>query len=90
MVAQTGQWWVGVSTGSGFTTSLWTVWSPSAGWTNFLVGDFTGDGFNDFAARDAAGEWWVAASTGANFVNDRWSTWNSAAGWPDVFSGRLT
>jgi hypothetical protein len=89
MVADTGQWWVGLSTGSAFSTTLWAGWSPSAGWQNFVLGDFTGDGKLDMAARTSSGDWWVAASTGTSFVTAYWGTWSTAVSWPEIFAGRL-
>jgi hypothetical protein len=90
MVAQSGQWWVSLSRGSTVSTSLWTSWPPSEGWTNFLVGDFTGDGKKDIAARNSRGDWWVAASTGTSFINAYWGSWSTAVSWPDIFAGRLS
>jgi hypothetical protein len=39
-ILQNGQWWVGMSTGSQFSNSLWTTWSTATGWTGVNTGNF--------------------------------------------------
>jgi hypothetical protein len=85
---ETGQWWVALSTGTSFNSSLWAMWNPSATWVDVLTGDFNGDGLADIAARDAnTGIWWVALSTGSSFTTTLWTTWNPAVTWADVRVG---
>jgi autotransporter-associated beta strand protein len=85
-VLQTGQWWVSVSDGvGGFTTSLWTTWSPSVTWVDVKVGDFNGDGKDDIIGRVLqSGQWWVGQSTGTSFTNNFWDTWSPGVTWADV------
>jgi RHS repeat-associated protein len=74
-VAATGQWWVGISTGSSFNAGSqpWTTWSTTVTWINFLVGDFTGDGKSDIVGEwQAATQWWVGVSNGSSFTNASW------------------
>jgi hypothetical protein len=40
-VSQTGQWWVGLSTGSQFMTSLWTTWLTATTWSSVKTGTFS-------------------------------------------------
>ncbi len=36
-VQQSGQWWLGSSTGNAFANNLWGAWSPSGNWQNVMV-----------------------------------------------------
>ena len=45
----TGQWWVNRSTGTAFTSTVWTTLAPTSGWAAQVAGDFTGDGKDDIA-----------------------------------------
>jgi autotransporter-associated beta strand protein len=87
---QTGQWYVAISTGSSFTTSVWGGWNPGVTWAEVHVADFSGDGKSDIAGRILGfGQWWVATSTGSSFTNTLWTTWNENANltWVDVKVG---
>jgi autotransporter-associated beta strand protein len=85
---QTGNWWVGISNGSGFTTALWTNWNPSVIWVDVQVGDFLGNGMTDIIGRvQQTGQWWVAQSNGSGFTNSLWATWNPMVTWVDVKVG---
>jgi hypothetical protein len=87
---ETGQWWVNLSAGSSFNTSLWVTWNPAATWVDIQVGDFNGDGRSDLAGRyKEAGQWWVAASSGSAFNNTLWTTWAAAVTWVDVRAGKF-
>jgi hypothetical protein len=84
----TGQWWVGLSTASGFTTTLWANWNPNATWVDMQVGDFNGDGKADIAARcQQDGSWWVGLSTGSSFTSASWGKWSTAVTWANVQVG---
>jgi hypothetical protein len=37
---ETGDWWTGLSSGSGFDTSKWATWSTGVTWTAVRAGDF--------------------------------------------------
>jgi len=50
--AATGDWWVSLSNGSSFTSSIWTTWSTGATWVDVHVGDFNGDGKADILWRN--------------------------------------
>jgi hypothetical protein len=73
----TGQWWLGQSTGSAFLTSMWDTWSPAVAWVDVSVGDFNGDGLPDLVGRiQQNGQWWAALSNGSTaFTNQLWTTW---------------
>jgi uncharacterized delta-60 repeat protein len=87
----TGQWWVGLSTGSGFNTTMWGKWSPAVTWVDVKVGDFNGDGKADIAGRvQGTGQWWVSLSTGSSFTNSLWTTWSTGVHWVDVQVGDFT
>src|SRR5260370_13046916 len=63
---QTGQWWVALSTGSSFTSSLWATWNPAVTWVDIQVGDFNWDGKDDITGRFLqGGSWWTGASNGS-------------------------
>jgi hypothetical protein len=84
-----GQWFVSLSTGSGFTSTsyAWTTWNEGAGWQDVQVGDFNGDGKADIAGRTVSGDWWVAISDGSSFTNSFWGHWNPNVIWVDVKVG---
>jgi hypothetical protein len=79
-----GQWWVGPSSGSGFTFQAWGSWNPAAGWQDVQVADVNGDGKADIVGMTSAGQWWAAINTGTGFVNQAWGGWNPNVGWQDV------
>jgi hypothetical protein len=86
-----GQWWVGLSTGSGFSTALWGALDPNVRWVDVQTGDFNGDGQTDIIARDSqTGNWWVGLSNGSSFVTTIWSTWNPNVTWVDLQIGDFT
>src|SRR6266851_2729048 len=87
----TGQWWVGLSTGSGFSTSTWGKWSPAVAWVDVKIGDFNGDGKADIAGRvQGTGQWWVSLSTGSALTTSLWTTWSTGVHWADVQVGDFT
>jgi uncharacterized protein YkwD len=89
--AQTGAWFVGLSTSSSFATQLWDAWSPSVTWVNVNVGDFDGDGKADLVGQvQQSGDWYVALSTGAGFVTRWWDRWATGIAWTNVMVGDLT
>jgi hypothetical protein len=95
MVKQTGQWWVALSNGSSFTNKLWTTWAPdrpgTLDWVDVQVGDFTGSGRDDIAARYLqTGQWWMNLSTGTSFQPVLWDTWSTAVTWVNVQTADLT
>jgi hypothetical protein len=90
-VQETGQWWVSISTATGFITTPWAAWDPSIAWTNVLVGDFTGDGKDDIAARNpTTGQWLVGQSNGTRFTSVIWDRWATAPTWVNVQVGDFT
>jgi Calx-beta domain/FG-GAP-like repeat len=87
-VQETGQWWVSLSTATGFLTTPWAAWDPSVTWASVLVGDFTGDGKDDIAARNpTTGQWVIGQSTGTRFTTAIWGNWATAPTWADVQVG---
>jgi parallel beta-helix repeat protein len=85
---QTGNWWVGISTGSSFVTSLWATWNPNVTWVDVKVGDFNGDGKTDITGRWLqAGSWWTGISSGSSFATTQWGSWNPNVTWVDVNAG---
>jgi hypothetical protein len=90
--AATGQWWVGLSSGSSFTNVLAGAWDPSATWMDVQTGDFNGDGREDIIGRDLhTGAWWVGLSDGhGHFTTTLWDVWSPAVHWVDVKVGAFT
>jgi uncharacterized protein YkwD len=87
--ATTGNWYVRLSTGSGFAApQLWDAWSPSVAWVDVHTGDFNGDGKTDIVGRLAAtGQWFVAQSTGSAFFTRLWDAWSPSVAWVDINVG---
>ncbi len=86
----TGAWQVALSTGTSFVVQNWQgAWDPTAAWTDVVVGDFTGDGRQDIAARNpVTGAWEVAISTGTQFVSSSWGgNWSPGVTYSDVVVG---
>jgi FG-GAP-like repeat/WD40-like Beta Propeller Repeat len=40
-LAQSGEWWVNLSSGVSFVSQRWTIWSPAVNWVNVDSGRFT-------------------------------------------------
>ncbi len=91
---QSGEWFVGRSTGSSFTIERWaTRFGNRPDVEETFVGDFTGDGKVDVAIHDRqTGEWFVGRSTGAAFVVERWVSGfgNRGAAFEEAFVGDFT
>jgi hypothetical protein len=89
-IFQTGDWWVGQSSGSSFSNALWAHWSPAVTWVDVQVGDFNGDGRDDITGRiQEGGQWFTALSNGSAFNTTFWATWSTAVTWVDVHQGVL-
>jgi hypothetical protein len=88
-VKSAGTWWVGLSTGSAFNTTMWGMWSTAVTWVDVQVGDFNGDGKSDITGRILEnGQWWTAISDGSSaFTSTLWATWGTGATWVDVRVG---
>jgi subtilisin-like proprotein convertase family protein len=88
---QTGQWYVGLSSGGSFNTTLWATWSPNVTWADVHVGDFNGDGNADIVGRVLqSGAWYVGLSNGSSAFNTSstpWTAWSPAVTWADVMVG---
>src|SRR5262249_31291651 len=87
---QGGAWYTGLSnsSGTGFNTQLWALWSNAVTWVDTQVGDFNGDGKSDIVSRyKEAGVWYVGLSTGASFNTQFWAQWNPGVTWADVRVG---
>src|SRR5207244_10022636 len=62
---ESGQWWMGQSTGSSFANKLWDTWSTRVSWGDEKVGDFNGDGKSDITGRGLSnGHWRTGPSPG--------------------------
>jgi hypothetical protein len=93
-VKENGQWWAGLSTGSAFSTKLWTTWAadaPGVTWVDVQVGDFNGDGLADITGRTLQnGQWWTSLSGGTTGLGATlWDTWSTAFSWVDVRKGHF-
>jgi hypothetical protein len=72
-----GNWNVALSTGSGFTTQLWSSGvAPGAPiGAQCVTGDFNGDGRTDVACyTQSNGVWAIGLSSGSGFVTQQWSS----------------
>jgi hypothetical protein len=83
-----GQWRVLLNTGSGFAApAIWGALGTGTTWSDFVAGDFNGDGLTDVAARAASGVWVVGISDGTQFINAEWGAWSKNVTWHDVQVG---
>jgi hypothetical protein len=95
--SKTGEWWVGVSNGSGFDNVAFGSWNPKATWADVRTGDFNGDGLTDIAGLNLqTGQWWVSLASASQggpapfrefFTTSMWANWNPKASWADVHVG---
>jgi hypothetical protein len=95
--SKTGEWWVGVSNGSGFDNMAFGSWNPKARWADVVTGDFNGDGLRDIAGLDLqTGQWSVSLASASQggpapfsefFSTSMWASWNPKASWADVRVG---
>ena len=86
--AESGNWWVSLSSGTGFATTQWDRFSTGRGWSNHLAGDFNGDGRDDIASyHPGSGQWWVSLSTGSGFTTVPWERFNTTTGWSTHVAG---
>ncbi len=84
----TGEWQVGLATGTAFNRTLWATVSTTENWTVHRVGDFNNDGNDDIASFDnTTASWWVLQSTGTAFTSKLWADFASNAGWIDHVVG---
>jgi hypothetical protein len=86
-----GAWFVGLSNGAdSFSTgAAWAHWSIGPSWSQFLVGDFNGDGKKDVAGLGFNGTWFVGLSNGINTfaTGAAWAQWSDGASWQQIFVG---
>lgn len=72
---QTGEWWVGRSSGTGFGMERWAINFGNRGRDieEVFVADFNGDGKADVAIHDKqSGAWYVGISTGTSLAVSAW------------------
>ena len=81
-----GRWQLGLSNGTTIVTTNSLRWSSSAGWRDFQVGDYNGDGNDDVIARTATGQWWAVTGNGTGFDSSYFSRW-SGTGWLGIVTG---
>jgi hypothetical protein len=85
---QSGQLWVGSTSGSSFACSMLATWNTAVTWVDVVTGDFNGDGKTDLAGRSLqTGQWWVALSNGTGFTSTLWTTWSTGVTWTNVKVG---
>ncbi len=78
--SSSGNYYVGLSSGSSFTTSLWGSLDSTLTYRDSLIGDFNNDSRDDIASRDENGRWWVAYSNGQSFSKTAAALWSNR--WP--------
>lgn len=84
--------WVGLSTGSAFTSTNWATWiTGTTTYNNVQVGDFNGDGKSDIFARTNTGKLYVgmANAAGTAFSTRLMTTWSATGGWTNVLVGDI-
>lgn len=90
----TGDWFVGLSTGTEFAFTRWLTGfgNRGTGRESVFVGDFTGDGRTDVAIHDRqTGAWWIGRSTGTSFALEPWASNFGTGGQAErIFIGDFT
>jgi hypothetical protein len=80
-----GAWVVASSTGTAFTSTVQTFFSPGQFGT---VGDFNADGRDDVAVRNATnGAWRVLVSSGTSLTPVKFGSWDATTTWSNVRPG---
>lgn len=90
IIGQThGNWWVGISNGTGFRGEHWGYLDPINAWEDLTIADLNGDGKSDLVGRvtrdgGSKDHWWVLESTGNRFQAAFGGTWWHTSGWKDT------
>jgi cyclophilin family peptidyl-prolyl cis-trans isomerase len=85
-----GVWYASLNQGDGTgSTRSMGIWAPKANWRDVTVGDYNGDGIDDFAGRASSGAWYAALgkADGTGFTNKFLTAWNPRAAWGTVRVG---
>lgn len=84
-----GQWLVGLSGDSVFSTAQWAQWSIPAAWYRLFIGDFNADGRDDIAGMSVTGQWYVGLSDGSGSfaTGAAWTAWSVPSMWYQLLVG---
>lgn len=83
-----GMWRVLLGLGGEFAApAIWGTWTTSVTFSDFLVGDFNGDGLDDVTARASTGTHVVGLSTGSGFMSSSFGAWSTIVDWENVLVG---
>ena len=86
-----GQWWTSINQGDGTAAApdFMIYWKPSLNITEYVSGDFNGDGIGDVAGISSTGVWWagLGRSDTVGFTNSRMGAWGSAVTFSSIQTG---
>jgi len=86
-----GQWWSSINQGDGTAAApdFMIYWKPSLNITEYVSGDFNGDGRTDVAGISSTGVWWggLARTDTIGFTNTRMGAWSSSLSFTSIQTG---
>jgi len=81
-----GDIWVSLNSATGFTSEVWSNFTPQTDWLHMFVDDFDGDGRIDVLGGESSGGWFLAKNVETTFNNLPWGRITTFP-WEDVVSG---
>lgn len=86
--AADGRWFLGLSSGSSFTTIAGPNFVPGGTLSHTHVGDFDGDGDSEIASRlSSDGRWFVFNLSGSTLSGQQWGSWSTLSHWEETVVG---
>lgn len=81
-----GNIWVSLNSATGFTSEVWSNFTPRTDWLHLFVDDFDGDGRIDVLGGESGGGWFLAKNVETTFNNFSWGRVTTFP-WVEIVSG---